>query len=243
LVATHDIPARAAATSDLFTIERRTASQVDSDAMSDPKALAGNYTLVSIPAGSIATTSNISRASAETLPAELPLGMRAVSISIDNVKGVAGLITPGDRVDVIAVPPRNGDEMPRGYAILRGALVLAMGTDVQTTTAQGASLLNGPPNLSTVTLALTPAQVDLLAGADMTTALRLALRNPKESIGSLPAESLHLAPGGPASSNEAAPAPAVVPAPAQQQAPAPSSGSGVTVIDGDRVTSNGAASR
>jgi len=45
--------------------------------------------------------------------------MRAVSISIDNVKGIAGLITPGDRVDVIAVPSVNAGETPRGFAILR----------------------------------------------------------------------------------------------------------------------------
>ena len=70
--------------------------------------------------------------------------MRAASIAIDNVKGVAGLITPGDRVDVIAVPSGGPSQAPRGYAIVRGAVVLAMGTDVETTTAAAPGLLVGP---------------------------------------------------------------------------------------------------
>jgi len=260
LVATHDIPARAVVSADSFTVQQRNASEVDSDAISDPKALNGKYTVVSIPAGSIATASKIGLTSASTLPAKLPVGMRAVSISIDNVKGVAGLITPGDRVDVIAVPPRTGNETPRGYAILRGALVLAMGADLATTTATpspgGAS-----PSLSTVTLALTPKQVDLLAGADINTVLRLALRNPKEPIRAFPAESLKLSPLAQAPPNAAPAATVPLPVtyaiappgaapPAAQTAPAPAQApranpapQGVTVIDGDRVIAGGTAPR
>jgi pilus assembly protein CpaB len=244
LVATHDIPARAAATVDLFTLEPRLVAQVDSDAISDPKALAGTYTLVAIPAGSVATSSRIGLASAATLPARLAIGMRAVSIAIDNVKGVAGLVTPGDRVDVIAVPPRAGDEMPRGYAILRGVLVLAMGADVETSTATAPGpLAAAPAPLTTVTLALTPAQADLIAGADINTTLRLALRNPKEAIAAYPAEALKLAPQGAIPANGAPGA--TVPAPyagnpAAGQPPRRSS-PGITVIDGDRVTSGAAA--
>ena len=259
LVATHDIPARAVVTADAFTVQQRNASEVDSDAISDPKALTGKYTLVSIPAGSIATASKIGLTSAATLPAKLPVGMRAVSISIDNVKGVAGLITPGDRVDVIAVPPRTGNETPRGYAILRGALVLAMGADLATTTATPSP--GSSPSLSTVTLALTPKQVDLLAGADLNTVLRLALRNPKEPIRAFPAESLKLSPLASAPSNSApaatVPLPvtyaiappgaqpaAAQPAPAAQQPrPAAPPAQGVTVIDGDRVIAGGTAPR
>lgn len=263
LVATHDIPARAVVTSDFFTVQQRNAAEVDSDAIGDPKNLAGKYTLVAIPAGSVVTASKIGMTSASTLPAKLPVGMRAVSISIDNVKGVAGLITPGDRVDVIAVPPRtgNGTETPRGYAILRGALVLAMGADLQTSTATP-SPNGGSPALSTVTLALTPKQVDLLAGADLNTVLRLALRNPKEPIRAFPAESLKLSPLASVPSNAApaatvpvplqaytltapggAPQPAAQPpAPAQQPRANPGS-QGVTVIDGDRVVSGSTAPR
>ena len=180
--------------------------------------------------------------------------MRAVSISIDRVKGVAGLIQPGDRVDVIAVPPRVANEVPRASAILRGALVLAMGNAVETTSATPS-----PDNqtLTTVTLALTPRQVDLLASADLNTTLRLALRPPKESIRAYPAEPLTLgvpaaAPAAPAAA-PVAPPPAAAPVappptttvvaaskPAPQR-PAPLSG--VTVIELDRMSGSGPAQR
>ena len=245
LVATHDIPARTVITGDLVAVQARIATQVDSDAISDPKDLTGSLTLVAIPAGSVVTQSKIGLESAATLPARLPLGMRATSISIDNVKGVAGLITPGDRVDVIAVPPRSGDETPRGVAILRDVLVLAMGADVQTATAAAPGPLSSPaPALTTVTLALTPGQVDLISGADMNTSLRLALRNPKEAVGAFPPEVLKLAAQGSGSASVAPPAVAAVPSvaePAQAAAAAPDT-SGVIVIDGDHVGSGATAS-
>jgi pilus assembly protein CpaB len=245
LVAIHDIPPRAEATSDLFTVQQRLVTQVDSDAISSPKDLAGTYTLIAIPAGSIATRSKIGTASAATLPARLPVGMRAMSISIDDVKGVAGLITPGDRVDVIAVPPRTGDDLPHGYTILRGALVLALGTNVQTSTAA----TQGPlgvvaPGPTTATLAVTPSQADVLAGADIGASLRLALRNPKEAIGTFPAETLRVTPGAATGSSVVASGVAVptVPLapdpPAQAPASAPAA-SGVTVIEGDHVLPHG----
>jgi pilus assembly protein CpaB len=245
LVAKADIPPRAAATSDLFTVQQRLVTQVDSDAISSPKDLAGTYTLIAIPAGSIATRSKIGTASAATLPARLPVGMRAMSIAIDDVKGVAGLITPGDRVDVIAVPPRSGDELPHGYTILRGVLVLALGANVQTNTAAASGPLNVTgPGATTATLAVTPSQADILAGADIGASLRLALRNPKEAIDTFPAETLHVTPGSATTSSVAAstltmPAIPLLPdAPARAPAAA-APASGVTVIEGDKVTTPG----
>ncbi|HEY4439281.1 MAG TPA: Flp pilus assembly protein CpaB [Candidatus Elarobacter sp.] len=188
-VASHDVPARALITDAFVASSVRPAAQVDPDAVVDRKEIVGKYSLITIPAGSVVTKSKIGPGGAFALPARLPIGMRAVSISIDKVKGVAGLIQPGDRVDVIAVPPRVANETPRAAAILRGALVLAMGNEVETTTATPSP---DNQNLTTVTLALTPSQVNLLAAADLNTTLRLALRPPKEAIRAFPAEPLAL---------------------------------------------------
>jgi pilus assembly protein CpaB len=150
------------------------------------------------------------------------------------------LIQPGDRVDVIAVPPRVGIETPIGSAILRGALVLAVGNETET-----AQATPNPDNedLTTVTLAVTPGQADVLASADINTVLRLTLRSPNEPIRAFPTEPLQL--GIPPSESEPqaqlqAPAAsnATTIAPAQPAASAPRSGaprSGVVLIDGDRI--------
>jgi pilus assembly protein CpaB len=242
VVAARDIPARALLSDAYVAQAVRPAAEVDADALADRRQIKGKYSLITIPAGSVITAAKIGAAGANALPARLPVGMRAVSISIDRVKGVAGLIQPGDRVDVVAVPPRVGSEVPRAAAILRGALVLAMGNEVETTSATPAP---DAQNLTTVTLALTPRQVNLLASADLNTTLRLALRSPKESIRSFAAEPLKLGvpdrvaqQPAPAAA-PAAPAPAAPAAPAATPLPraAAAAPSGVTVIELDRIGS------
>jgi pilus assembly protein CpaB len=240
-VAAQDIPARALLTDSLFTEATKPVTEVDNDAITDRKQIAGKYSLITIPAGSVVTSAKIGFAAANALPARLPFGMRAVSISIDRVKGVAGLIQPGDRVDVVAVPPRVGNEVPRASAILRGALVLAMGNTVETTSATPSP--DNQNNLTTVTLALTPRQVDLLASADLNTTLRLALRPPKEPVRTFAAEPLVLgvAERAPASAPATAPTPAPPPTAAPSPAlvakaqAAPPVG-GVPVIELDRIS-------
>jgi pilus assembly protein CpaB len=219
-VASRDIPARMQLTDAFLAESTRPAAEVDQDAIGDRTKILGKYSLITIPSGSVVTASKIGDGTG-ALPTRLPPGMRAVSISIDRVKGVAGLIQPGDRVDVIAVPPRVGSEIPKASAILRGVLVLAMGNTVETTSATPSP---DNQNLTTVTLALTPKQVDLLATADLNTTLRLALRPPKESIRAFPPESLQLGvPDRQAAAQSAPQPPAPAPAPPVyvQQTPPP----------------------
>jgi pilus assembly protein CpaB len=114
--------------------------------------------------------------------------MRAVSVQIDKVKGVSGLIEPGDYVDVIADPPKASNEPPPASAILRGVRVLAIGDSLEYSSATPSPQ---EANSTTVTLEVTPKQADLLVMADLNTTLRLALRSPKEPLNSEPVEALH----------------------------------------------------
>jgi len=128
--------------------------------------------------------------------------MRAVAIALDRVKGVSNLIQAGDKVDVIATTMARADQAPKSVTIIRGATVLSVGT----TTEPGATPapdVAGSSNagFATATLEVTRQQADLLALADVNTMLRLALRSPKESVRSAPAEKLTLQGG------QAAPAP------------------------------------
>lgn len=242
VVATRDIPARAPIPGDALALVRRPVSDVDTDALAAIDQTRGTVAIITIPAGSVVTQSKIGKLDALALPRRLARGLRAVSISIDRVKGVSGLIEPGDRVDVIAVPPRVGNETPRATTILRGALVLAMGSALEAAHATPAPAPD--QNLTTVTLAVTPKQANLLALADVDTTLRLALRPPSESIRAYPAEPLQLgippqsAPApAPAAPAPAPPVAAPVPAVATIGRPVPRPYEGVPVIDGDRLIS------
>ena len=239
VVATKTIPARTSITPDMIAAATRPRSGVDTDAVTDPKVVNGQLSLITIPAGSQITASKIGRPRAVGLPVVLTPGRRAVSIYIDKVKGISGLLQPGDKVDVIAIPPRQGDTVPPAVAILRGIRVLAVGNMMETTSATPDPQYI---NFTTVTLEVTPQQANLLAMADQNATLRLSLRSPREPSNSQPTQALTFAAQQPAVQPAApAPAPAApvpvaqAPAPAPVAAPAPQS-RGIMIIDGDRIS-------
>ena len=179
--------------------------------------------------------------------------MRAVSIPVDRVKSVSNLVQPGDHVDVMASVGRGVGIPPRTYTIIRGAVVLAINSQLEQSGA------TPPPDsgaAATVTLGVSPQQADLLTAADLNTTLRLALRSPQEPVRSLPAEALQFADLGSAQSDKpssavlpplypapapalAAPAANVPPPTVPVRAPALAARPAVTVIDGDKVITGG----
>ena len=233
VVTTQDIPARVAITPSMVRLVRLPAAAVDSDAYSDTSRVDGQLTLITIPAGGEVTASKIGTPATTALPVRIAPGKRAVSIQVDRVKGVSGLLQPGDRVDIIAIPPRTGNQPPPASTILRGVRVLAVGETLET-----ASATPSPEEESstTVTLELTPSQVDLIAMADQNTTLRLALRSPKEAIDSEPTEALHF-PDGSVQQTQVAAAPAPAPVakidPVRPTLPVEH---GIMMIVGDRVS-------
>ena len=246
IVAAQDIPARVTITPQMLARVQRPASAVDPNTISDPRQAVGALTLITIPAGSSITSAMVGHPSDVGLPVRLTPGMRAVSVQIDKVKGVSGLIEPGDYVDVIADPPKASAVPPPASAILRGVRVLAIGESLENTSATPSPQ---EENSSTVTLEVTPKQADLLVMADLNTTLRLALRSPKEPLNSEPVEALHFpGPVGPVDTSappandspvqamamalKAVSSPNKAPGGAAADPPAVHS-SGVTIIDGD----------
>lgn len=195
LIATQDIPARDRIVDTMFRVEMRPAQTLEPNALSGANQAVGSLALITIPAGSQLTASSIGSNVEFALPVRLQPGMRAISIPVDRVKGVSGMILPGDRVDVIAIPPGRGNTSPqKAVTIFRGIRVLAVGTALE-----NASATPGPDeqNATTVTLEVNPRQADLLAWADANATLRLALRSPREAIRSEPVEDLTLAGNAP----------------------------------------------
>ncbi len=237
LVATQDIPARERITSTMFHTEMRGAKSLEPDAISDATHATGALALITIPAGSQITASEVGTNVASALPVRLRPGMRAVSIPVDRVKGVSGLIQPGDRVDVIAVPPQHGDSPAKAVTILRGIRVLAVGDALEDASATPSPTEQAA---TTVTLEVNPKQADLLSWADANASLRLALRSPREPIRSEPTEQLTIDLGNanaPAPTLPMLPPPAPVPALSGPPATVASQtfSSPVQVIVGDKI--------
>jgi pilus assembly protein CpaB len=112
------------------------------------------------------------------LPPTIPSGMRAMSVRVDEVVGVAGFVLPGTRVDVIVTVRETPDRRePMSRTVVSNVLVLTAGTRIDQEEAR-----SGEPRPSTVvTLAVTPTDVEKIALGAAEGQLSLALRNPLDA--------------------------------------------------------------
>ncbi len=107
------------------------------------------------------------------LPPTIPAGMRAISVKVNEVIGVAGFAVPGTRVDVLAMVRENNNAMSR--TVVTNVQVLTSGTRFD----QEESRKDGKPIKTTVvTLAVTPPDAERIALAATDGQIVLALRNP-----------------------------------------------------------------
>jgi len=103
-------------------------------------------------------------------------GMRAISVKVNEVIGVAGFVVPGTRVDVVVTIGRQDDSVSR--VIVSNAHVLTAGTKYDQEQAK-----DGKPVPSTVvTLLVTPADSERIALASTEGSIMLALRNPLDAM-------------------------------------------------------------
>jgi pilus assembly protein CpaB len=98
----------------------------------------------------------------------IPDGMRAVSVKVDEVIGVAGFVLPGTRVDVLATFGDRDEAVTR--VILQNVEALAAGQTTQPD-AQGK-----PQTVPVITLLVSPEEAEDLTLAATQGQIQLALR-------------------------------------------------------------------
>jgi pilus assembly protein CpaB len=106
--------------------------------------------------------------------ANIPQGMRAVAVHVNDVVGVAGFVVPGMRVDVLITgnPPGDSSQGSRVKTLLQNIEVLSAGQNFQKD-AEGK-----PVNVPVVNLLVNPDQAEILSLAGNETRIQLILRNP-----------------------------------------------------------------
>jgi pilus assembly protein CpaB len=168
------------------------------------------------------------------LPPIIPTGMRALSVRVNDVIGVAGYVLPGTRVDVVAtVNPGQQQTEITSKVIMTNVQVLAAGTKVERDEK------NKPTAVAVVTLLVDPDQAERLTLASTEGKIQLALRNPLDRtapetrgirsaglLGAVPAQRPALV--ARATKAPAPGAPAVAPPPQPQSEPT------VEIIRGDK---------
>ncbi len=106
------------------------------------------------------------------LPVIIEPGMRALSIAVDQIVGVAGFVTPTTRVDVLLTMNNSpASSEPATKVIMQNVRTLAAGQSIQQDKE------GKPQPVGVVTFLLTPEQAETLTLATGQGRIQLALRN------------------------------------------------------------------
>jgi pilus assembly protein CpaB len=188
LVANVDIPPGVAITPNMLGMEVIPKEYVQPKAVSAPERILGMVAAVPISKGEQITLSKLilPQQQTKTLALSTPVGKRAISISVDNLSSLVGLIRPGDYVDVIAMIPlpelsSDGKQTSKVKAVslFQNVLVLAVGQETSRQPAQAERREDSSTSL--ITLALLPSEANLIAFVQEQAKIRLVLRSPIDS--------------------------------------------------------------
>jgi pilus assembly protein CpaB len=109
------------------------------------------------------------------LPPTIPPGMRAISVRVNEVIGVAGYVVPSTHVDVMVILRQQGSSLAR--VVVSNVQVLAAGTNIdQEAAKQGKAIPS-----SVVTLLLSPEDAQKVGLAAAEGQIMLTLRNPMDA--------------------------------------------------------------
>jgi pilus assembly protein CpaB len=115
------------------------------------------------------------------LPPAIPPGMRAMSVKVNDVIGVAGYIVPGSRVDVVVTMRRERESMTRTAA--SNVQVLTAGTrkDQEKPVEEKEKERKSATGETVVTLMVSPRDAERIALAQNEGQIMLVLRNPLDT--------------------------------------------------------------
>ena len=232
VVTTADIPELTEIKASDVDVKKISAASAPSNALSTPEQAIGQISQVALAKGQTLTSGDVlPRSSLPGLTFSIPDGMRAVTVALDPISGVAGFVQPGDHVDVLATFEQ--DDYAITKTILQNIEILAMNEQTVPTppatgevTNEAKSQENAPAaeKVTSATVAVMPDQAQELVLAAAKGSINLVLR-PRTDMGivALPSSSqIQLSKGMTATTTtEEMQQPA---APAAQQQPPPPGG-------------------
>ncbi|HEY0877289.1 MAG TPA: Flp pilus assembly protein CpaB [Zeimonas sp.] len=129
---------------------------------------------------------------ASTFSTRIRPGIRAMSILVDEVNSVSGMLQPGDRIDLLftvrpPVAPGSPPAQEVTSTLMQDLAVLATGRQVRAGTGES----GGMRHFTAITVEVSPAQAQRLIVAQRTGKLTAMLRNPDDRQ-PLPARAMDL---------------------------------------------------
>ncbi len=108
------------------------------------------------------------------LPPTIAAGMRAISVKVNEVIGVAGFVLPGNHVDLVVTITRQGQTDSISRVVVSNVQVLTAGTRFDQEQAKDGRAVPS----TVVTLLVTPEDAERIALAASVGQIMLTLRNP-----------------------------------------------------------------
>jgi len=176
VAAREDIPARTIIKQGMVEIKSFPRSALPPASSENVESVVGSVALTPIEAGKPISLRQVApKGAALGLSYAVPPFMRAVTVAVDPIIGVAGFLKPGDHVDVVATFDVNRGTVTK--TILQDVELLATGsqvveTEIDPSTGKPAK----PKSQPNATLSVTPRNAERLILADSKGELRLTLR-------------------------------------------------------------------
>jgi pilus assembly protein CpaB len=147
---------------------------VPGDVVLDADSIEGYVSSSDVVAGEMLMKSRLSEhGSGSTLAALISDNMRAITVRVDDVVGVAGFLLPGNYVDIIAIKLDRQTKIAKTDTVLKKVRVLAVDQKARTDDSE-------PVVVRAVTMEMLPAESEILAKSMAEGSIQLTLRNPNE---------------------------------------------------------------
>ncbi len=174
LVAKAAIPLNTKILAEQVSVENRPTRYTPEGALSNPELAVGRMTKIEIAPGEPVLEKQLF-AQGEEAQAVLPVppGMRAITVAVDEVVGVAGFVQPGMMVDVVSTMDIDSETVTK--FLLQKVKVLACAQEAQRKDDSEAKVV------SSATLAVSPADAEKLILAADRGKIRLAMRDQAET--------------------------------------------------------------
>ena len=154
VVAKQNIPVRTRIQESMLQLKELPADAVPEGALKDFSTILNEPARVSIFAGDVLTQQKLfGERSDDGFLGTIPQDCRAVSISVNNITGVAGFAKPGDFVDLLLVEKDNYSATTN--ILLQNVQLLSINQSMSASSVEGNEAINNP---TIATLALRPAE-------------------------------------------------------------------------------------
>ncbi len=133
VVASKDIAELETIDESKLEVVERPVDFIEPEAINDPEIAVGQVAAAPIKKGEQLLQTKLLLPGPETgLSMEVTPGKRAISVPIDDMRGVSRMIRPGDRIDLIAALDigKGADQRREVRTVLQDVVVLATGTNV-----------------------------------------------------------------------------------------------------------------